>query len=127
MALETLAEYSPEEILPLIPSRRKIFKVNGKEFFVKTCSPRLQVFKRSLICVSCGLVGSIFKLQRQFEKNERPHLNLYAVKKTEDGDELILMTQDHIRPRSKGGEDHTDNLCTMCIDCNMKKGNQIII
>lgn len=130
MALETLADFSPAEILPLIPQRSSRLKIISedttvREILVKTCSLRLQVFKRSLICSTCGIAGVVFKLQKQANKDERPHLNLYALK-TDEEESLILMTQDHIFPRSKGGKDSLDNLTTMCVDCNLKKGDQII-
>lgn len=124
MALETLAEFSPSEILPFVPRKKSNFKIGDQEFVVKTCSMRLQVFKKSLVCVGCGLVGSVLKLQRQPDRNERPHLNLYAKRENENGTvEWVLMTQDHIRPRSKGGKDRLDNLQTMCAECNVKKGS----
>lgn len=121
MALETLAEFSPEEILPIVPRKRHRFRVGDQDITVKTCSLRLQVFKKNLCCVSCGVVGSVFRLQKQSNRDETPHLNLYGLK----DEEWILMTQDHIFPRSKGGKDRLDNLCTMCEECNMKKGDQI--
>lgn len=60
-------------------------------------------------------------------KEKRPkdvsyHLNLYAV--DENGKE-ILMTKDHIIPKSKGGKDHISNYQTMCVRCNMTKGNNV--
>jgi 5-methylcytosine-specific restriction endonuclease McrA len=36
---------------------------------------------------------------------------------------LVLMTQDHIMPRSKGGANRLENLQTMCCVCNNRKGN----
>ena len=50
------------------------------------------------------------------------HLNLYAV--DDNGDE-ILMTKDHIIPRSKGGIDDISNYQTMCRLCNEAKGNKL--
>ncbi len=131
MALETLAEFSPAEILPLIPrknSRLKIVSSDSiQEISVKTCSLRLQVFKRSLTCISCGIVGVIFKLQKQVNRDEKPHLNLYACRNKSDGEiEFILMTQDHIFPRSRGGKDNLDNLATMCVECNLIKSDNVI-
>lgn len=117
MALKTLAEFTTEEILPIIPNKTHKFKIGKHETRVKTCSLRLKVFKQNLSCVSCGITGSVFKLQNQ--DNENPHLNLYSNK---DG-KWILMTKDHIRPKSKGGKDRLSNLCTMCYICNEKKGN----
>ena len=122
MALETLAEFFPDEILPIIPRKKHRFCVGDREIAVKTCSLRLQVFKQNLCCVSCGVIGSIFRLQKQPNRDEAPHLNLYGLK----NGKWILMTQDHIYPRSRGGKDRLDNLCTMCEECNMKKGDQIV-
>jgi len=131
MALETLAEFSPAEILPLIPRKNSKLKITSQESIqeisVKTCSLRLQVFKRSLVCSSCGLTGVLFKLQRQVNKDERPHLNLYACRSKPDGEiEFILMTQDHIFPRSKGGKDDLNNLQTMCVECNLLKSDNVL-
>lgn len=47
---------------------------------------------------------------------------LYAV--DDNGDE-ILMTKDHIIPRSKGGIDDISNYQTMCKLCNEAKGNKL--
>jgi len=35
------------------------------------------------------------------------------------------MTKDHIIPSSKGGVNKLRNLQTMCVTCNVKKGNTI--
>jgi 5-methylcytosine-specific restriction endonuclease McrA len=48
-------------------------------------------------------------------------LNLYAIK---DGLE-VLMTSDHIIPRSKGGPTILENLQPMCHICNGRKGNNM--
>ena len=47
---------------------------------------------------------------------------MYAV--DDNGDE-ILMTKDHILPRSKGGIDDISNYQTMCKPCNEAKGNKL--
>lgn len=120
--MEVLGVFEPDEVIPFIGygSRYKTFLTkSNKKFRVKTDSVRLQVLKRSQACVTCGIVGSVFHLERVEWKDERPHFNLYAEK---DG-ELILMTQDHIRPRAKGGRDILSNLQTMCYPCNFAKGS----
>jgi hypothetical protein len=53
---------------------------------------------------------------------QRPHLNLWAV---DANNKLIMMTQDHILPRSKGGNNGQHNLQTMCTHCNSAKGDKI--
>lgn len=73
------------------------------------------------MCVECGLTGVVFKLQRHHPK-EVPHLNLFAV---DDCDNDVLMTADHIIPKSIGGPRELFNLQTMCHRCNEKKANVI--
>lgn len=86
------------------------FKVNGL---------RLSTFKlKGVTCVECGVVGEVFHLEKPIEK-EPYHLNLYGFK---DGEEVML-TQDHVRPKSRGGKDHMDNSQTMCKQCNESKGS----
>lgn len=76
--------------------------------------------KNGTKCVSCGLEGTVFKMERH--RDEEPyHLNLYARK----GDELILMTRDHILPRALGGSERIENQQVMCQPCNGAKGSQL--
>ncbi len=116
--METIATYPVKEILPLIGVSEKTHIL---DWDVGTISERLKTFKRSLVCIECGLVGSIFKLQRH-HPNEIPHLNLFAIR--ENGDS-ILMTADHIIPKSIGGPRRLFNLQTMCHVCNERKANTI--
>lgn len=134
---------------------RKIYCVDGVQYHIKMNSLRYQTFQKSLNCVNCKLTGDFFLLQyHQFNykktaerfqncfikdcgfcdtkkwmvchrtpKNEvMPHFNLYHVGKHNG---LILMTKDHILPKSKGGRDHIDNLQTMCVNCNVSKSDTI--
>jgi 5-methylcytosine-specific restriction endonuclease McrA len=104
---------------------------------VPVVSLRYMVFKRSLVCVSCGLEGQYFAKERSaraiWGKKElsgkflgyRPatqswHFNLYGI--DFNGNEVML-TKDHIIPRSKGGKEDLDNLQTMCAICNCKKAD----
>lgn len=72
-------------------------------------------------CVVCGIEGKYFAKEK-FADQSTYHLNLYAV--DDNGDE-ILMTKDHIIPRSKGGIDDISNYQTMCKLCNEAKGNKL--
>ena len=77
-------------------------------------------FQKGCTCCVCGKAGTYFQLDPDRDggnAENRRHFNLYA----EDG---TLMTKDHILPKRWGGDDHIDNLQTMCKDCNEAKGSQ---
>jgi len=119
-----LKEFSVEEIIGFIndgDNVKETFVVNDQKYKVGLSSLRLLCFKRSLVCVSCGRIGNLFALEKSVEKDITPHFNLYH----KDDKEEILMTQDHIFPKSKGGAHCLENLQTMCFKCNHKKGNAI--
>lgn len=87
---------------------------------VKMNSMRYQLFKtKGITCVECGIEGKYFALERA-KGASRYHFNLYGFNK--DGFEVML-TKDHIVPKSKGGKGHLGNFQTMCASCNAKKGN----
>lgn len=104
--------------------------VNHGNFMVKSSSYRLELFRQNPKCVSCHRVGHLWMLQAH-HRNERPHLNLFHVGeeceewKRLSVDGLVMMTKDHIVPRSLGGPTNWGNLQTMCAICNGKKGNQM--
>ena len=86
-------------------------RLNGK---------RMRLFRdHGTRCITCGIAGVYFALERDCNAS-RFHANLYALK---DGKE-IMMTRDHVIPRSKGGLDNIGNLQVMCIICNQKKSNK---
>ena len=97
---------------------------------VNMSSQRYQLFAtKGLSCVCCGITGSFFSLDESshIQKGaEEPilgyHFNLIAL--DDDGNE-VLMTKDHILPKSKGGKDYLSNYQTMCVLCNLKKANNI--
>lgn len=86
-------------------------------------SQRYQTFfSKGCSCVKCKIEGQYFVKERTKGSKNSFHLNLYAIDK--NGNE-ILMTKDHIIPKSKGGKNYIDNYQTMCIVCNNEKGNQL--
>lgn len=104
---------------------------HGQTFTVKVTSLRLELFRRDPKCATCFRVGSLWMLQAH-RANEAPHLNLYHVGdecdewKSLSQDGLVMMTKDHIIPRSKGGPTNLGNLQTMCTICNGKKGQRMM-
>lgn len=115
-----LKEFDPDYILSLIGKGRtkQDFEVDGTRIKVKLTSDRYRLFKKNRNCVSCGLQGTRMFLDAN-PCDSIPHFNLYG---EEDG-RLILMTKDHILPKSKGGKDALNNYATMCCICNNLKGN----
>ena len=90
---------------------------------VKFGSTRLRVFmEKGFDCVNCGIRGQFFAIEKSSKLDNRPHLNLYAV---DEGGNEVLMTKDHIIPKSKGGSDRMNNLQPMCEPCNQEKGDDI--
>lgn len=85
---------------------------------VRTISMRYKTFiEKGYVCAKCGRKGAYYALEYHTPNNsKRAHFNLYS----EDG---MLMTKDHIVPRSKGGSNGIENMQTMCQLCNSVKGN----
>ena len=114
---KVLGEFRPGEVLPFTGPNAPM-----KTFFgykVKMTSLRYQTFWRSPMCKCCGLYGTVMLLELPKDRTT-PHFNLYARREGE----LVQMTKDHIKPKSRGGEDHIDNMQTLCARCNELKGNK---
>ena len=117
-----LGEFKVEDVIPFIASTGfKDYTVNGQTYPVRMNSQRYFVFRDSLSCVSCGIAGSKMMLE-QHPGDKTAHFNLYA----EENGELVMMTKDHIRAKSVGGEDRHSNFQTMCSICNNIKAHQAI-
>jgi 5-methylcytosine-specific restriction endonuclease McrA len=115
---------SIEDIIPLITGDTKV-KVRVCDKSVGVSSFRLQNFKEhGTDCAYCGIKGSFFAVERHNVETKyiKYHLNLYAL---DDKGNEVLMTADHIIPRSKGGLTTLDNLQTLCCICNLKKADKL--
>lgn len=122
--LISLAEYPATKILDEYDLEGKVeFIVEDVKYCVDMSSQRYKVFDNDLRCACCGLIGTVFILQRQ---HNHPlgiaHFNLYG----ELYGQYVLMTKDHINPLVKGGSNRLDNYQTMCEDCNRLKGGETI-
>ena len=108
-------------MLPFIGKEDKLFDGDA----IHMDSLRYLTFATSGIeCVECGIKGLYFAKETDdcYSENPRYHLNLYA--KNNKGKE-VLMTKDHIIPKSLGGRNNIQNLQTMCCNCNYKKGSNL--
>lgn len=105
---------------PWEDTTRVVFHTEERRVKVQMNSIRYHLFARSPVCACCGRVGTVMMLDVHGCMYSRAHFNLYC----REGDKLILMTRDHIVPRSCGGTDMLDNLQTLCTDCNNAKGDK---
>lgn len=112
--------YNYSDIEPFIKDA-EIKKIEIDDQIINVNSVRLMQFTKSQECVTCGAIGKWFRLEKNYKDIKgKPHLNLYSIV---DG-QIILMTKDHIIPKSKGGSDGIENMQTMCCMCNEKKGDK---
>jgi len=87
-----------------------------------TFDPRYRAFfEKGYKCVTCGIEGEYFALERCGGRGW--HLNLYAI---DESGKDVLMTRDHIVPRSISHDNSIDNMQTMCTFCNQDKADKII-
>lgn len=117
------ASFDVSEVLDYITIDNSITCKQYSGENVSMTSLRYKTFKfKGTKCVVCGIEGTKFFLERQ-RKDNKYHFNLYGY--TPSGTEVML-TKDHILPKSKGGRDRLENMQTMCCYCNFKKGNSTI-
>ena len=128
-------KYLPEEVFPFVVRAHKLHgrasaAAGQRRDFdgdsVNMASDRLKTFARNRRCVCCGIEGQYFVKERGVPRpgSTSPgvfHLNVYAV--AADGTE-VLMTKDHIVPKSAGGPSCPVNYQTMCCLCNVAKGSK---
>jgi len=131
MTLERIKTFSVEEVEAMVKedvinhachkNDKNIehnIQVEGHDVY--TTSLRYKTFiEKGYKCVCCGKVGAYYALEKsKGSSQKRAHFNLYS-------DDDVLMTKDHILPKSKGGADCIENMQTMCTVCNGAKGSTV--
>jgi 5-methylcytosine-specific restriction endonuclease McrA len=111
--------YTIDYVLSLVDAEMRV-KILIDDYTFKTNSQRYFVFNNSTECCCCGIKGKYFALEKSDIKHVIWHFNLYGI---DDNGYEVLMTKDHIVPKSKGGRDILDNYRTMCSDCNNTRKN----
>lgn len=126
-SVERKSTHSIEEVREavkevLFEKCKKNAKIELDGDIIKGNSQRYQTFfTKGTKCICCGIEGRYFAKEK-VGCDKSYHLNLYAIDK--NGEE-VLMTKDHILPKSKGGRDHISNYQPMCVKCNKAKGSNI--
>ena len=87
-------------------------------------SHRYQTFAlKGTDCLHCGIKGKFFALERSIANSKTKfHFNLYGI---DDYGEEVMITKDHIIPRSKGGRNILSNYQPLCIRCNQQKADHV--
>lgn len=77
---------------------------------------------KPLKCWECGVEADRFIVKHHpKDMNKPPVLELFA----HTGKSLVMMTRDHIIPKSLGGVDHVDNLRPGCETCNGRRKSKM--
>lgn len=113
---KVLIEHLPLEIIKdTYKNKQNKITING--YKVKTKDDRyLNFIEHGFKCVKCGLEGIYANLECNCKLGN--HLNVYGI--NEMGQE-VLLTKDHIYPKSKGGLDNIKNYQVLCEKCNNEK------
>ncbi len=120
---KVLGIFDVEDVLPYITEKVAVnYIIDGTTWVVTMGSDRLRCLQRGPRCLCCGLEGIQFQLELP-PSDRRPHFNLYGM--DTDGD-LVMLTKDHIIPRSRGGGNQPSNLQTLCCICNEKKRDLLV-
>lgn len=115
----TSARYALDEVLPFVGGPEREY--HGYQ--VNMRSARYILFRdKGTTCASCRREGTFFMLRKASDPKAGPnraHLNLWY---EESDGTLVMLTKDHIVPRSAGGQDTQENYQPMCLTCNIRKG-----
>lgn len=108
--------------------------VAGKE--VSLCSG-IKLFQHlrsgPIMCYKCGCIADRWiTTLGQNDRKSKPVLNLFALKiwkptrrRPDPWHQVVLMTRDHIIPKSMGGVDDVENLRPACEICNGQRGTKM--
>lgn len=118
--MKRIKRFSLQAVLPHIGKVERKFWA-GRVYRVRLSSQRDLLIGRTQTCACCGLKGTYFWLEHSGCRP--PHFNLYGINK--NGNEVML-TADHIKPRSKGGKTEQANFQLLCKHCNKAKRNDEI-
>ena len=96
---------------------RNVAAPTGRELYQKLYEDRAE-----MVCWHCGIKATCWVVNKgQNDIVSKPVLDLFATTRGR----YVLMTRDHIIPRSLGGANDVRNLRVGCTDCNSARGNEM--
>lgn len=121
MAYQRYTTFPAGTIFAAMDAKQKRMPVEGTSISGGMTSLRMRVFRtHGAVCAHCGETGTYFAVERpEFSTDDRQwHLNLYS-------DAGVMLTFDHVHPKSQGGANTLDNAQTLCYPCNQKKADTV--
>ncbi len=98
-----------------------------KKINVHLSSARIRLIGRTQECAACKIKGDHFWAEANSKDVKGSpcgwHLNLYAI---DHHGSPVMLTLDHIKPRSKGGTKSPNNIQLLCARCNNIKGVEMM-
>lgn len=112
--MRVIAQVEAKYVSLLLGGDAEYLQLNSIRISLK--SLKFKLFKtKGIQCAHCKARGKYFRVVLLDGKY---HVNAY----TKDG---VMLTKDHIFPKSRGGKTVLSNLQVLCYHCNVKKGNKI--
>jgi hypothetical protein len=116
-----IKKFHLQDVLPHIGKHHKYFYAHGKLYRIKLRDSRMMLFAETQHCACCLVPGDHFWLEHS--GCFTPHFNLYAINHC---GHAVMLTLDHIIPRSKGGTREPHNIQLLCANCNRIKQNKMM-
>lgn len=118
MAYQRYTTFSAETVFAAMAAKQKRMPVDD-DISCGMTSLRMRVFQaHGTVCAHCGEKGTHFAVERAEMSDDirQWHFNLYS-------DNGIMLTFDHVMPKSKGGANTIENAQTLCYPCNQEKAD----
>lgn len=104
----------------------KNYEIKGKTYRINIGNERYHVLNKQRQCACCGIHATRMFLA-EFNENDQQGYNFRVFAETKNNSvedsHLVLMTKDHIIPKSEGGSDTLENYQTLCCLCNHMKAH----